>query len=110
MDTDRELIKEWKINRDIIERKHSKEYILKQMEIRNADYEMYIKSQKDNSDIIIHFYKDVSGELQCYLTINKKIIFDKLYKYFVDYSYDFNIIDDKKCIVGLKKNISEIYE
>jgi uridine kinase len=58
MDTDRELIKKWKIKRDVEERGYSVEKVLKQIETREKDYEEYIKNQKNNADIIINFCKD----------------------------------------------------
>jgi hypothetical protein len=40
MDTDRELIKKWKINCDVIERGYNLDIVLKQIEFREKDYEM----------------------------------------------------------------------
>ena len=56
LDTDRELIKKWKIQRDVNERGYSMEKVLKQIEFREKDYEEYIVKQKENADIIIQFY------------------------------------------------------
>jgi uridine kinase len=56
MDTDRSLIKKWKIQRDVIERGYSMEKVLKQIEARENDYVRYIKEQKNNADIIVHYY------------------------------------------------------
>ena len=46
MDTDRELIKKWKINRDVIERGYHMDKVLKQIESRQKDYDEYISNQK----------------------------------------------------------------
>jgi uridine kinase len=58
LDTDRELIKKWKIKRDIKERGYSIDKVLKQLIEREDDYEKYIKEQKKNADIIINFYEE----------------------------------------------------
>jgi uridine kinase len=58
MDTDRELIKKWKIERDVNERGYSLERVIQQMESRDSDYYKYIDSQKENADIVIQFYED----------------------------------------------------
>jgi uridine kinase len=77
MDTDRELIKKWKIKRDVEERGYSVEKVLKQLETREKDYEEYIKNQKDNADIIINFCED-ENSLICNLIIKNKIIIEKI--------------------------------
>jgi len=56
MDTDRNLIKYWKVQRDVKERGYSITKVLNQMKIREDDYEKYIKTQKNVADIVIQFY------------------------------------------------------
>lgn len=77
MDTDRELIKKWKINRDVIERGYNLEKVLKQIEIREKDYNKYIKNQKDNADIIIKYYEELDI-LKCEIIINNTIYINKI--------------------------------
>jgi len=56
MDTDRNLIKYWKIQRDVKERGYSIEKVLNQMKMREDDYEKYIRIQKDVADVVVQFY------------------------------------------------------
>ena len=105
MDTDINLLIKWKIKRDVVERKHSIEYILNQVEKRKKDYYSYILNQKDNADIIIQFYENGStehmggnlinntGELIDSNYITTTNVFDNL-KY-IDLSCNF-IINNKK--------------
>lgn len=79
MDTDRKLIKKWKIDRDVKERGHKLEKILKQIDDRENDYKLYIESQKNNANIIINFYEN-NNELKCRMKITKDI-YDRLSLY-----------------------------
>jgi len=78
MDTERELIKKWKIERDVNERGHSIERVIQQIESRNTDYYKYIDSQKENADVVIRFYEEIIDniiQLKCRFFIkNTKII------------------------------------
>jgi uridine kinase len=56
MDTDRELIKRWKIRRDVEERGHTLEKVIASIENREPDYYKYIDVQKASADIIIRYY------------------------------------------------------
>ena len=47
----------WKIKRDMIERNYSYDSIMNKINKRKNDL-IYINMQKDNADIIIHFYTD----------------------------------------------------
>jgi len=78
MDTDRELIKKWKIKRDVEERGYSVEKVLKQLETREKDYEEYIKNQKDIADIIINFFEEKNC-LICNFIIKNKNLIDKIF-------------------------------
>ena len=77
MDTDRELIKKWKINRDVKERGYKIEKVLKQIENRQKDYDEYIKNQQDNADIIIKYYEKLDN-LECEMIIRTKIYISKI--------------------------------
>jgi uridine kinase len=79
MDTDRELIKKWKINRDVNERGYLLDKVLKQIENREIDYNKYIKIQKNNADIIINFYEQ-NNLLKCNVIIQNILLFSKFYK------------------------------
>jgi uridine kinase len=102
MDTDRELIKKWKIKRDVEERGYSIEKVLRQIKTREKDYEEYIKNQKDNADIIINFVEK-ENSLKCnFMIINKnlinKIIFDE--NKIVNYYFN----DEKKIIIEINND------
>lgn len=79
MDTDINLKKKWKINRDVIERGYNIEKVLKQIEDRRSDYEKYILPQKHLSDIIINFYEE-NGQLKLKIFVNKKYDINKVIK------------------------------
>jgi uridine kinase len=68
MDTDRELIKKWKIKRDVQERSYSLEKVTNQILKREKDYNEYIDIQKKNADIAIKFYEE-NRKISCILTI-----------------------------------------
>lgn len=55
LDTEKELKREWKIQRDIIERNKSKDEIIQNIKKRENDYYKYIEPQKYHSDIIIQY-------------------------------------------------------
>lgn len=101
MDTDRELIKKWKIKRDTEERKHSIDKILAQIEHRNKDYFEYIHNQKNNADIIINFYETPESILKCNFIIANKDIFNNLSVYFFKYNYSVKI-NENLYIIDLK--------
>lgn len=56
MDTDENLRRFWKIQRDISKRGYSREKILEQIERRMEDSKKYIFPQKKYADIIVRFY------------------------------------------------------
>ena len=103
MDTDRELIKKWKIKRDVEERGYSVEKVLKQLETREKDYEEYIKNQKDNADIIINFCEDENG-LICNLIIKNKIIIEKILYCNDDKFKEYIFTNDKTITYKINEN------
>jgi uridine kinase len=105
LDTDRELIKKWKIQRDIKERGHSLEKVLNQLEAREKDYNEYIIQQKENADIIIQFY-EVSGNLECNFIISNEDISYKIIKKIINLNYELNY-ENNKLIIKLN-NIDEL--
>lgn len=56
MDTDEELRKFWKIQRDVAERGYSKEKIIRQIEERYSDAEKYIYPQRSFADVIVTYF------------------------------------------------------
>jgi uridine kinase len=100
LDTDRELIKKWKINRDVHERGYTLEKVLKQIEIREKDYEEYILKQKENADIVIRFYDLIS--LKCKMIIQNDLINKKIINKCIEMKY--NIEYDNHLIIHLNHN------
>lgn len=106
MDTDRELIKKWKINRDVNERGYSIEKVLKQIEFREADYKKYIEKQKKNSDLIIRFY-EIDNKINCVLVlINLNI---KFIKELLSKQYMINIDNNNQINIKLNFNENSTY-
>jgi len=103
MDTDRELIKKWKIKRDVEERGYNIEKVLKQIETREKDYEEYIKNQKNNADIIINFYED-KNILLCNLIIKNKNLIDKIFYYNDDKFKEYIFTNDKTITFKINEN------
>jgi uridine kinase len=104
MDTDRELIKKWKIQRDINQRNYNIEKILSTIEKREPDYIKYIEIQKLNADIIVNFY-EINNCIKCKIHILNNMMFNKLLKYFTKYNYRIS-----KNIIELNENIEQIYK
>jgi uridine kinase len=102
MDTDRSLIKKWKIQRDVIERGYSMEKVLKQIEAREDDYVRYIKEQKNNADIIVHYYEDTDNELRCNLTIPNIEKFNKMKKDLTIFNYEIDT-ESNKIFINVEK-------
>jgi uridine kinase len=71
VDTDDELKKIWKINRDVNERGYSLDKVLSQIESRKKDFNEYILPQKNKSDIIINFFQSSEGGISLKIYINK---------------------------------------
>jgi uridine kinase len=105
MDTDRNVIKKWKIKRDMEERGYSLEKVLQQIEAREPDFNKYILSQKENATIIIQFYEDNDTKLQCNVII-KEPFYTKVIKYLIS-TYKISIINNMATIT-LKNTIKDI--
>ena len=103
VDTDRKLLKKWKIQRDVTERGYSMEKVLAQISAREKDYEEHILVQKEKSDIIINFYEE-QEIIRCNLIINNPIFSNKILKDIIELKYD---IQFKKeyLIISLKNDI-----
>jgi len=109
LDTDRELIKKWKIERDINERGYNLEKVLKQIETREKDYNNFILQQKENADIVIQFY-ELHEKLECNFIIQNDIIKNKMIEKIMIYKYEINIDINKNIVIKLKNNIETIEE
>ena len=107
MDTDRNLIKKWKVKRDMTERKYTEKQIIDSINKRENDYYKYIDSQKSNADIIINFFEN-NNDLKCKFIIKNDNIYLKLSKYLIKYNYCTEIMNDDK-IIYLQNNITDIY-
>jgi uridine kinase len=106
LDTDRTLIKKWKIQRDVNERGYSMENVLKQIEFREKDYEEYITKQKENADIIINFYEE-NNNLECNLIIQNNSIINKILKELIKLNYDIKY-ESNNLIIKLKNELVDI--
>ena len=100
LDTDRELIKKWKIQRDVNERGYTLEKVLKQIEIREKDYEEFISKQKENADIVIRFYD--TNSLKCKMIIQNDLINKKIINKCIEMKY--NIEFDTYLIIHFNSN------
>jgi uridine kinase len=103
IDTDRELLKKWKIQRDVYERGYTMEKVLKQIEAREKDYEEYIITQKENADIIINFY-ELNEVIECNFIIQNKIIINNLLEELLKLNYELKYFDNN-LIVKLNNQI-----
>jgi uridine kinase len=96
LDIEFELKKEWKIKRDIEERNHSIETVLKNIEKRKLDFINYIEPQKMYSNIIIEYNKEkfiihINNELNyyinpflCQISSIKTNIYNNFYSYIIN--------------------------
>lgn len=108
LDTDRELIKKWKIERDVNKRGYNLEKVLKQIESREKDYNEYIIQQKENADIIIQFY-EINEKLECNFIIQNENINNKIMKKIMNLNYKLNF-ENNRLIIKLNNNIDELDE
>jgi phosphoribulokinase len=73
IDTDINLKIPWKIKRDIQKRNYTLEQIMKQINDRTTDYNMYILPQREHADIIINFYTTIEFNIDTFIQMNKSI-------------------------------------
>ena len=120
MDTQEELNNIWKIKRDINKRGYDLETILYNIEKRKIDYEIYIKPQMLNADIIIRYFTDdkinynnLDDEYQIKLKITTRFDLSDFIKLLksskINFEYEINsiIIFDNNIDIGsiIKNNI-----
>ena len=112
MDTDDELRKIWKIERDVKHRGYSVKKIEEQIESRKSDAKKYIKTQSNNADIIISFFL-IKKNKNLNIKINSNIdvesftnSLNNLYGFQFDYriSKDYHLITFTK---GISKDDTE---
>jgi hypothetical protein len=91
MDTDQDLKKHWKVNRDVKERGYSLDQVLEKIKKREGDYLRYIYPQRNNADLIVQFNE--SGlKLQFNDKFDLSSITGKLHEKSVNYSISFSPI------------------
>jgi uridine kinase len=73
VDTDRDLIKEWKIERDTKNRGYTREKVIEIINRREDDYIKYISIQKNNANIVIKYYKQDDNIKLC-IIIDKDLL------------------------------------
>ena len=120
MDTDRELIKKWKIKRDVEQRGYTIEKVLSQLKDREMDYITYIEVQKIYADIIINYY-DNHDDIGCNIYLQNLQLFDNISNHnitikhaslcekLIAYNFDYELLEHQNKIkIKLKNNISYI--
>lgn len=91
MDTDQDLKKHWKVNRDVKERGYSLDQVLEKIKKREGDYLRYIYPQRNNADLIVQFNE--SGlKLQFNDKFDLSSITGKLHEKSVNYAISFSPI------------------
>ena len=87
MDTDEDLKKKWKINRDVRERGYSVQKVLDSIQKRENDFKEFILPQRDNADLVVRFFTteeidfndlEHQNKLSLELSINKNFNVGKL--------------------------------
>jgi uridine kinase len=96
VDTEEELKKKWKINRDVNERGYDLEKVLTQIENRKNDFKTYILPQKKKSDIIIKFYNKYNDDISLKIMINNKFDLSPIYEHFSNLKIPFKLKKNKK--------------
>jgi uridine kinase len=107
IETEEELKKKWKLERDAVERGASFEKIVETIEKRRPDFKKYIEPQKENADIILKYYQDNDQ----YKSIRLNLQLRKIYDMYVNKQltpYSEKIIENDEWIIyEFKKNICE---
>jgi uridine kinase len=82
MDTQFELKRKWKLKRDVEERGHKHENVIKQMELRNSDYEKFILPQKNDSDMVVNFFINENEKIGLKLLTKKEFDLTHIISFF----------------------------
>lgn len=88
MDTERQLIMKWKLKRDVEQRGKTKSDVEYEMDKRKNDYFSYIHVQKNDADMIIHFFDTHNIKCKC---IVKEKYNDSLLYILTTLSYKYSI-------------------
>lgn len=98
MDTDEELKRHWKVQRDIKKRNKTSEQVKAQIENRYQDYKEYILPQKSKSDVIINFYPKSSSfeEIGLKITVSKNSNVKNILNFFSTKDVNFLLTTDGK--------------
>ena len=99
MDTQEELKKEWKIQRDVNKRGYDKNKVLSQIENRKNDYIKYIIPQRKNSDIIINFYTDDGKNVKLKIFLLKKLNYSFFVENLKQNNLEFNFYKDLDFVI-----------
>jgi uridine kinase len=108
LDTERNLIKKWKIQRDVNERGYNLEKVLTQIDNREADYLKYILVQKHNANIVINFY-EIENTIQCNFIIKESLPQQNIIKQIVNLNYIFKYNEHNELIIHLKNAFDNDY-
>lgn len=80
MDPQKELKYKWKIIRDVKDRGYTIDKVLENIKKREKDFQEFIYPQKNNSDLVVHFYSDDTihlNNLFCEYNISLKLSISK---------------------------------
>lgn len=121
MDTDENLRRYWKIERDLTKRGHTKNEIIDQIENRMHDVQKYIYPQKEYADIIISYFDPTLSDylveghdvrLSVKITIDINTDIEKLLDVFrrEDIKFEYRTTDDlkKQTVVFCSNGISSV--
>ena len=108
VETERTLLKKWKLERDNKYRNHNIDYITTQIKKRNNDYYKYIYIQRENADIVINYYEEKSY-LKCNFIIKNRTLFNILNNYLTQNDYIVEL-KNNEYIVELKNYLGYIDE
>lgn len=118
MDSDEELRRFWKIQRDTKHRGYTKEKIVEQIEQRMLDAKKYIVPQKEYADLVIHYFDknlvdcfmdnhnvELSMKLTLSSAINLEPIIQELSNYDISIKYDYSEDLRKQTIIFDGENL-----
>ena len=118
MDSDEELRRFWKIQRDTKHRGYTKEKIVEQIEQRMPDAKKYIVPQKEYADLVIHYFDknlvdcfmdnhnvELSMKLTLSSAVNLEPIIQELSNYDISIKYDYSEDLRKQTIIFDGENL-----
>ena len=117
LEMNEQLVKKFKIARDTLQRKKSKDAVVKQINERREDYIKFIKIQKNKADLNFYVYDTNLGRSGRNNELNLQVMYNGLYSYndvimflqnFTNLTYTNKTIDNLK-IIDIKKIRIESY-